>query len=328
MLLPAAERRGDICFVVAKSLPYTFRLLLALTLIAIGFVLQAVMLSGGNWFIGLAPIFCGILLLLTKGYTNVIDSSAAEGDWRTASRENIERILTIANKQRSWDQDLIDITCGTGFLGFLVVLILLGGSFLYVSNYSVSLAFVLLADAAVMIVPFWVTGVRSILKNDRLLTKCKILINLENALNAQALKGASFRYQTMMVKSVQEGKDVTESPRDVKAMVAFANAPDTFLGLQIQIAINSIQGADFPYCYCVILFRPDFLGGKDFFLPEMEGIILERELKDDVCVIVVRQDTTASAKGYYTNDTACSSLFDCALGQTQFLLDRFGKAAS
>lgn len=326
MLLPAAERRGDICFVVAKSLPYTFRLLLAIILIAIGFVLQAVMIN--DWIYGIVPIFCGVLLLLTKGYTNVVDASAGEGDWRTASRESIERILMIANKQRSWDQDLIDITCGTGFIGFLGVLILLGVGFMYVSNYSESLALILLADAGVMIVPFWVTGVRSILKNDRLLTKCKILMNLENALNAQALKGASFRYQTMMVKAAQDGEEMTESPRDVRATVAFANAPQTFLGLQIQIAINSVQGTDFPYCYCVILFRPDFLGGQKIYLPQVEGIILERELKDDVCVIVVRQDTTASAKGYYTNDYACNELFQCALGQTQFLLERFGKASS
>ena len=151
-------------------------------------------------------------------------------------------------------------------------------------------------------------------------------MDLENTLNAQTSTGASFRYQILMVKAEREGEKATAFPRDVKAIVSFASAPATFLGLQLQIAINSVQGADYPYCYCVILFRPEFLGGQDFYLPQTAGIILERELKDDVSVIVVRQDTSASAKGYYTDGNACGEIFQYALGQTQFLLERFGKA--
>jgi hypothetical protein len=37
MLLPDPKRRGEIHFVLLKSLPYTYRLLLAIVLLALGF---------------------------------------------------------------------------------------------------------------------------------------------------------------------------------------------------------------------------------------------------------------------------------------------------
>ena len=125
MWLPTAERRAEIQFYIAKSLPYSIRLALAFGLIAAGFIVQVALLSTPIWFVGVAGVFAGVLLLLTKGYRNAAKPSRKKQDWRPARREEVERIVTINAEQKRWDRDFVDITCARGCFTFVAVLVLL-----------------------------------------------------------------------------------------------------------------------------------------------------------------------------------------------------------
>ncbi|MDX9973771.1 MAG: hypothetical protein RBU21_12370 [FCB group bacterium] len=315
MLLPPLQRTGEIHFHVAKRLPYTARLIAALLLMAAGLGVQALLFEG-PWAAGLVPLFLGVLLLLPKGYDNSVSLKAANKDWRPAKRAEVERILELNAQQKRWDSDAFDITSGKG-LGMLVLTViamflLLG--YLERLGTSDQTRLMVAANAAVMLIPFWISGVRFILKNDKLVVKTKMFLNMETRFDTEKRDGEEFGYQLQTARAI---KGTGEVPRDVKAVVRFAKGPEEFLGLQMQIAINSVQGKDYPYFYCVLV-------GKESIGETMENrierppsdIVLEPKYQDGVYVAVIRQKTTKNS-GYHTNSKAAAKIFGYALKQAR-----------
>ncbi len=89
-------------------------------------------------------------------------------------------------------------------------------------------------------------------------------------------------------------------PNDARFLIKFKDAPQDFIGIQFQISINNVQGRSYPYCYCVIIARPEF-GLFDKFKPiQLKGITIETEKSKDAEVIIIRQTTTRNS-GYHTN---------------------------
>jgi hypothetical protein len=175
-----------------------------------------------------------------------------------------------------------------------------------VSKLSERHAWLILLDAAVLLPPFWITGVRSILKNDRLVVKAGTLIAAEKAWGkAESTAGEQFAWQLQVAKTADGGGDV---PHDVKAMLQFDNAPPAFLGLQMQVAINSVNGSDYPYFYCVLVAKPE-LGLLDKPMPSPpRGITVEPKRQGEVDVAVIRQTTTKDS-GYSTSAGATAHIF-------------------
>ncbi|MBI4557442.1 MAG: hypothetical protein HY706_07660 [Candidatus Hydrogenedentes bacterium] len=335
MLLPQAERRAEIHFYLAKSLPYGPRLALSFLLMTIGLAIQ-IGLDGPPRGIGLLLVFAGVLLLLTKGYENKAEPEAASREWRPARSEEIQRIITINKEQKKWDQDLVDVTNGIGRVGILATAALCALAFvvfvLTQSGPSAERTAFLFINAPVMLIPFWITGVRSILKNDRLVVKSEMLLNIESAFNASGAKsGEVFQYQLQTAKA-RDGSG--EIPTDVKAILMFHEGPPDFLGLQMQISINSVQGTDYPYFYCVLVARPAFGGLPVKPPPAPQGnwltalakgasgrarIVVEPKRENDVDIAVIRQQTTKNS-GYHTNLAVATDIFTFTLGEARLLL--------
>jgi hypothetical protein len=318
MLLPPIQRTGEIHFHVAKGLAYPTRLALAFSLMATGLIAQGVWLAQGPWAAGLVPLLLGVLLLLPKGYSNAGGTGRATQDWRSARRQEVERILTINREQQRWDSDAFDITSGKGVLLLLFAGFVVAGAVGWLQRLHAPdrLQIMVVANAAVMLLPFWVSGVRFILKNDRLVVKTKLFINIEDVFNTGKGEDEVFGYQLQTAKALDEKGEV---PRDVKAMVTFPKGPAEFLGMQMQIAINSVQGKDYPYFYCVLV-------GKGVTGQRMEdhidappsGIVVEPSYKDEVYVVVIRQETTKNS-GYHTNLKAAAKIFGYALKQARHI---------
>lgn len=313
MLLPAVERRGEIRFYLGKSLPYGARLALAFVLMAAGIVLQlaAPSFNGAPFVVGgCAAMLAGVSLLLVRGYENKVREVPGTAEWRPARRMEIDRILELNKEQVRWDQDFFDITSGLGLLGLIMVAVLIGGAVVFANKFSERFATLIALDAAVLLLPFWITGVRSILKNDRLIVKIKTLLAVEKAYTAAGpLEGVNFLWQLQTAKATGDAGDV---PHDIKAMLQFENAPATFLGLQMQVSINSVQGTDYPYFYCVLVARPE-LGLLKRRIPSPGSYTIEPNNQGDVDVLVVRQTTTKKS-GYHTNNKAAANVFLYALG--------------
>ena len=320
MLLPAAERRGEICFYFAKSLPYGVRMAVSFALFLTGMAVQAT-----HGPVGVVLVLLATLPLLTKGYDNIVRADTSTGEWRPAGRETVDHILAVAARQRQWDHDVVDISCGRGFMALLAIVIVTVLAAVKLATYSFDLALLLPLNVAAVCVPFWVTGIRSIVRNDRLVVKAQLLTRIEDAFKQQQLPDAAFQYQALMAKVA--GEDGGEAPLDVRAMVLFRNAPESFLGLQTQVSINSVQGADYPYAYCVIVTKADFARTHNVALAPPSGILVEFQQESDVDVIVVRQDTGVGIRGYYTKPGDALKVFSYALGETRRLLDEVGAGA-
>jgi hypothetical protein len=315
MLLPAAERRGDICFHVLKGLPYSVRLALSFSLIALGLAMQIVLGQSLFW-VGVAVVFAGVLPLLTKGYQNVVRTTGKAEDWRPVHRDEIQRILDVARRQKTWDRDLFDITSWEGMftLVLLVAGVVVAGK--YAMPSSPFIAVMIAANAVAIFVPFWITGARRILKRDQLVIKSQLLLQLADTLGPSPGEGEEFQFQ--LQTSPVQGQEA-DVPCDVKGLVMYANAPEGFLGVQVQVSINSVQGTDYPYCYCVIVARPAFTDKHPLDLsPPPRKVVIEPEYNQGVNIVVIRQETTRNS-GYHTKPAAAQAIFNYAIAEARRL---------
>lgn len=323
MLLPAPERRGELHFYFAKSLPYALRLVIAFSLIAIGWGVQYFFLDRGPWGVGLLGVASGVALLLVRGFDNTVPRRAPSEEWKPVRRSEVERIIELNAKQRKWDQAAVDITNARGFFSLLLLIILLAGIWYFLAanimpNLQERHLYIVGTNLAVMVLPFWLTGIRFVLKNDRLVVKARMLLALEDVFNSLLHQpGEVFQYQ-MVTVAPKKGKG--EMPADVKAIVQFPEGPSDFLGIQMQISINSVQGSDYPYFYCVLVARESFgrITAKQL-PPPPKNVVLEPSRDEDVVIMVIRQKTTKNS-GYHTNQKVAQTIFQYALGAARQLI--------
>ena len=91
-------------------------------------------------------------------------------------------------------------------------------------------------------------------------------------------------------------------PNDTRVLLRFANAPNTFIGLQGQISINTVRSKMYPYFYAVLIARHEFGLFDKYESPKvsLDRITIETKETAEVDVIVIRQTTTRTS-GYHTN---------------------------
>jgi hypothetical protein len=152
-----------------------------------------------------------------------------------------------------------------------------------------------------------VTGVRRILTNAPLVVKIEHLLAIMDDWERIRREGEVMSPQ-MEVVSGRNG----EMPKDVKLLLRFTATGEDFLGLQIQVNLNNVQGADYPYLYAVLVARPSFGLLKRPLPATTAGVTVEPSRQKDVQVIVIRQTTTKTS-GYHTNRAACLKIFRFAL---------------
>lgn len=308
MFLPDPNRRGEIQFLLAKALPYGARLGLIAGLLGAGLLLQLfVSLWAGAIFLLLAS-----LLATVRGFSNIPKVPRGRREWRGAEREQLEQVLRIAKKAKQWDQSLLDVTCLPGvFVLVLIVLVIAGVAFFLVQAGKEWLARAWILDSAVLLLPHWLTGSRRVLTNDPLTIRVRHLLLVYDAWEKDLRAGERMLPQLEVV-SGQEG----ELPLDAKLVLSMDHLGEDFLGLQIQVVLNRVQGADFPYLYCVLVARPA-LGMLDQ-LEQLDpcpahNLLLEAKRDGEVEIVVVRRQTTKTS-GYHTRPAMSRRVFSFALG--------------
>lgn len=314
MLLPQAERRDEIRFYFAKRMPYKTRMAASFGIMLVGFAIQFA--APDKYIAGLPFILAGVLLLLSKGFDNKVDPGLRHSDWQPTSKEQLKHILELNKKSRQWDIDAVDITNWLGFIAlFSLGAIVLFLSLVFGTVFD-GMGKIFIADAAVMFLPFWVTGVKFILKNDNVIIKTKLLLKVNSLFETIKDEGERFQIQMQTSKTKDESGEV---PYDLKAVVLFENGPEDFLGIQMQIAVNDVQGTGYPYFYCVLVARKGFAGLKmqDFETPPKK-VIVETDSQEDVEIAVIRQYTTKTS-GYHTKDEAIKKIFWFALKEARRL---------
>ena len=128
--------------------------------------------------------------------------------------------------------------------------------------------------------------------------------------------------QVLPMLSTRETREGGTVPMDARLMLKFLNAPEFFLGMQIQISMNNVQGKDYPYLYCVLIAKQEakfFRKNKDRIKSPTRKVIIENSQSEDVDVLVVRQRTSRTS-GYHTNVSAATTVVYTALNLARDLL--------
>jgi len=297
MILPRPADRGIVVFLVLPSLAYPVRLAASLLLIVAGCAIQLATLS---LLPGLLVIAAGNLLLLVRGYDNRVNPRGfvADAQWERVDVERLAELEALHRKMRRWDRSALDITNPLGVVVFLCVAVPIVLGIVLLPG----LGRVAAVDAAVLLVPHWVTGTRSILTRPRLLVQIGAIRDVI-AYDAKAL--ARHRVVPLMLLS---GGDV-RVPDDVKFRVDIADRHEDFLGLYGQVSINEVQGASYPYFYVVLVARRGYGLGEAYrrFQPPYT-LVAEFDTKGEVEVLIIRQRTTKNSGYHTTSGTARETL--------------------
>ena len=292
MILPSATDRSIVVFKVWPSLAYPTRLLAAFVLIGAGLTVQ---FFPALFVWGALLIAVGNLLTLVSGYDNRVDFGKFDpaAEWVPVERERLAELRGLDRRIRRWDMSVLDVTNPLGAVIFVLVTLALAAVAIFVSG----LVRILVLDAALLFLPHWLTGIRSVLRMPKLLVKVDLLQGLFAALDSD------LRRHRVRLLTLVGGAEV-RIPEDVKFRVDPAGKPEAFLGLHGQVVLNEVQGRSYPYFYVVLVAR------RGYGLEEIhgtyrapDGLTKEFERKDEVEVLVIRQTTTKTS-GYHTDSAA------------------------
>jgi len=228
-----------------------------------------------------------------------------EANWERVEMEKLAELRALDKKMRSWDRSILDVTNPLG----AVMLILLLGSLVLIFASSVGgegvvveSVRILVLDAAVLFVPHWLTGVRSILRQPGLLVRIEAI---ESVLEPARLRLKDHQVTLLMLL----GGGQVAMPEDVKFKVEIAGHDPDFLGLYGQVVINEVQGTSYPYFYVVLVARRGF-GLRETFdrYVSTSRVTKEFKVEKEVEVMVLRQHTTKRS-GYHTKPAVASRIF-------------------
>jgi hypothetical protein len=308
---PAPEQRDSIRFYFAKGLTYGARRNLILGCLLAGLILQIIML---RVWPGLLFLLVAVLLGLVKGYDSRVRLKNFKNDetWTEVPIEKLREIETVRKKAAAWDRDWIDITNPRGCLMFLILLLLglllcfLGGGLADDRN----VAFILMVDLILLVIPFYFTGVRWALKQGNLAIKVKLLLTLHKYFEQYRIESESFIPMMLLAR----GKDNKTVPVDVKFQIRYKGLPpDRFYGLQSTVNINLVQGTSYAYFYCVLVAKPGFgLENYGAKVKKSDRVMCEYQKQAAAEVLVIRHPTTQNS-GYFTDDKACMEILSAAM---------------
>jgi hypothetical protein len=303
VFLDSAEQ-GIVVFKIWKSLAYKKRIILSSVLIIIGLLLQLIFRT---LLPGVVIVFIGNLFLLPSGYDNRIKIGRfnPKAAWENVGASKLEEFLNLDKKIKKWDRSSMDISNALGFFTFLIVAAVLVILFLISQAESNKALEILSINGAVLLIPFWITGVRSKYRILKAVQKIKLILKLLSKEESQAkLKPHDVDYYFLM-----GGEKEAKAPVDVKFRVNIKNRHEDFLGLYGQIVLNYVQSTSYPYFYMVLVAKQGF--GLDHVYKNYSPtppIIKEYKKQSDVEVLVIRQRTTRKS-GYNTKDKQVLKIF-------------------
>jgi hypothetical protein len=249
---------------------------------------------------GLLAVILGNLLLLVRGYDNRVSARRfdAAAEWQRVDLDRLGQLEAMHRKMQRWDRSALDVTNPLGVKVFLLVCVPLAIAIALLSGAGRILA----VDAAVLLIPHWVTGTRSILTRPRLLVQ---IATIRDVLETNA---AALARHTVIPLMLLSG-DKVPIPSDVKFRVNVADHLDDFLGLYGQVSINEVQGTSYPYFYVVLVARKGF--GLDHAYQQYRpphNIVAEFDTRGEVEVLIIRQHTTKNS-GYHTSGGTAGEIF-------------------
>jgi hypothetical protein len=301
-LWPDSNERSYLDFLIGSG-HFGLRYAGAGALFVIGMWLS---LAGACLPLGLLLILLGHLPLWVKRQKLAPAPVDPLGDpvWAPADPDWAEHVEQLVARGRRWDQSFWDITSPLA----IISLLLLGmvGFVAFAAGVALfdEMAWLPFCLAALALwLPMFINGMRAPWHPNQLTLKAEALATVAEILEA------SFpdRYDLVPLLGLMEGKR-GRYPVDARIMLRPKEDDGSgFIGVQVQCCLNSVQGKNYPYVYCVVL-------GKTGFRIEAvhPSIVLEHGRGDDVAYMVVRQHADRRG-GWHTGPPAVSGLVREAL---------------
>ena len=301
-VLPDRERRHLLQFYAVPRVSYGLRLGIAgIAMVAgLGIQLLGEPSSPSTLVVGAVLLLVGNAFLLVRGYNLQPGYRIRGGNWEKTTRDRFQAIRDLEKKVSRWDQTFADITClaGGACLVLLVAAVAALCVFLAAEFGAAHWPQVLAVDAAVLILPHWVTGTRRAWRPVGLRQQI-------DALETATREIERYQYPSCQIQPMLEvaGKGETRTPIGARVFIRFPDGPEDFLGLQFQVALNEVQGTKYPYLYAVLVAKKSFtLLDKHFdaiINRVHELLTVESSVEEDVEVVIIRQWAKGGA-GYHT----------------------------
>lgn len=315
---PPPEKQDSVRFFVLKNLSYSTRMILYLLLIALSFLIQYIMMSAWP---GAVLLICATVLNLVRGYDSRVRLKAFETDrnWTTVDMERIHEVGKLDDKIKKWDRDILDISNASGAAIFILLAV---GLFIFsiilsASPEYIDVGMIIITDVVILVLPLWFNGIRRVLKQGNLRVKIDIVKKLEEYFRTLKTEGENFKPALMLARD----KTSKSMPVDTRFTISFDGMPADFYGVQAQININLVEGASYPYFYCVIPAKVGF-GLREYInkIPRNDSVTIEFQEDKQAEVIVIRQYTTKTS-GYHTKINSCKYILAVAVHAARMILE-------
>jgi hypothetical protein len=326
---PDQAERDSLSFLVA-GMRFSWRYLLAFACFASGIALAA-LVPGSAWVAGLALVMAGHLPLWVMGpYLepaapmtggDPVDwvSVGATGTTATADpvgsfeEDWVDKARRLVAQGAAWDRSTLDISNLLGGLVFgltaVVALLFWAGTSLIFGHEAMTR---LLWIVVALVLPLFFNGMRRTWKPANLLLRGETLKVARNAVLTRR-KGGWIADSVLGMKQGSKGRYPTDARLMIRPVLAEGEADDGFIGVQVQVALNTVQGKVYPYLYAVVLAK------KSFRMPIPPATyVVEPGESDDVRFLVVRQAADRKG-GWYTPPGVVQTLVDDALDMAEAL---------
>ncbi|MBN1521659.1 MAG: hypothetical protein JW928_03925 [Candidatus Aureabacteria bacterium] len=298
---PDPRRQGDIKFVFWKKLPYKTRMMFIGAFLVAGILTQLFL----SFYVGIILFIMASALGIVRGYHHNPRVRISVAEWHQVTPDEFNKVIVRQKQLARWDTDMFDIT---NFLGCFCFVFLAGLFFfmaLFIGKRFGDQGIIYWAvDAFILFVPQWLSGVKSYLKKDKLIIKIKLLQEI-----MKTLADPSDVQVLPMMSTSEAGKD-KRVPIDARLMIRLLGAPKDFMGVQVQVSINTVQGHHYPYLYCVLIAKEKkgyFKSYRSLKTRSMKFLVFEETHSEDVDVLVIRQKTTRTS-GYHTKTGAAVAI--------------------
>ncbi len=269
--------------------------------------------------LGLGLMLLGHLPLWVRRQTTAPGGATPlhEEVWAPTESDWTRRVAELESRGKDWDASPWDVTCWRGFFTLLIIGGGIGGGIVILGAVLGFDATARLgAAAAVLLVPLWLNGIRTTWNPSELRLKGEALDAARSAV-AGEIAGELDLVPLLALREGRRGK----YPVDARLMLRPAEDDSSgFLGVQVQVALNNVQGTDYPYLYCVVL------GKQGFGLPKARRrhrrpggiveLVTERGSGDGVSYLVIRQHAD-EAGGWHTERFQIREIMAAAVAEAR-----------
>ncbi|NOZ20133.1 MAG: hypothetical protein GXP25_03490 [Planctomycetes bacterium] len=332
-----AKKSPTVEFKLCKGMAYPARMMLIFGLLALGLLLQLLI----TWWIGLPFVFAAGLFSLYKSTTNK-PKTRHFGQWENVTLDEFIKVQEMLERTAEWKRkDPMAIASPFGCFLFVVLLglVALIAGYLWFTVNDSNAAYTIAADGLLLLLFVFGSGSRKAWEPPGMKIKLEPLLNVCRRLGN--LSGPTIEVKPMLEL---QGKGEEKVPCDCKLMLQPKGAPEEFLGIQVQTSLNSVQGTNYPYMYCVLLaktgsgltdrvaplLKPNteelgwFANANDKKNPDLKklryrGEVAEPSKQKDVELVVIRQVTLGT--GYHTEPSSQIRIVQNAIHLTKTIYD-------